>query len=170
MSFRIGPNVTIRHNSLVFVKLTQGRWAIIDEADYKKISDRRWCAHRNGNNWYAESRTKSKDKAVLMHRVVLNMSDSKEVDHINGNGLDNRSRNLRACSHSCNIYNIKKRRGASKFKGVGRCKRTNKWTSRISKDGKYYWLGLFCSEVDAANAYNLAAKRLFGEFAGVNII
>jgi len=92
------------------------------------------------------------------------------VDHINGNGLDNRKANLRLATRRQNQFNRRQRCDAvlSKYKGVTFRKKTNKWLVRIGYCGRRINLGLFDNETDAAKAYDEAAKELFGEFAALN--
>ena len=107
---------------------------------------------------------------LIMERVLgRKLSRSEKVDHINGDGLDNRRSNLRVVTHAENLTN----RGScantsSKFKGVSWFKRDNKWRSQIQVDGKGVHLGYFESEVDAAKAYNKAAKIYFNSACKLN--
>ena len=90
-----------------------------------------------------------------------------DTDHINGNTLDNRRCNLRVCTRERNTGNQKPLRGiTSKFKGVCWVKARSKW--RVAISGKF--IGEYISELDAAKAYNEAAKKHFGEFARLNVI
>ena len=93
-----------------------------------------------------------------------------QVDHINGNRLDNRASNLRVCTHSQNQRNQTDRRTytSSIYKGVSWHKGTQKWASNINVDGKMEYLGIFEDERDAAIAYNNAATLHFKEFASLN--
>lgn len=92
------------------------------------------------------------------------------VDHVNGNGLDNRRCNLRVCTPQQNAFNSKPVRGSrSKFKGVKyntACK--NKWTARIRINGKQVDIGRFETEEEAARAYDKVAKEVQGDFAWLN--
>jgi hypothetical protein len=92
------------------------------------------------------------------------------VDHINHNGLDNRWSNLRPCSVKENALNkIRYSNNTSGYKGVHFCKKHQKWSAYISKDKKRSHLGYFESAKEAAKAYDTAAKRLFGEYAALNL-
>jgi len=105
-----------------------------------------------------------------MHREVLKVKDNEMIDHINGNGLDNRKENLRLATRSQNMQNSKKRKKtSSKYKGVGWSKKTKKWRARIwTVSGKCIHIGYFVSELDAAKAYDEKAKELFGSYYSPN--
>ena len=109
-----------------------------------------------------------------MHREIARRAGiclRGDVDHWNGDGLDNRRRNLRAATPSQNQHNRRKRLGcSSRFKGVHWHKRHGKWAAKIRIDGRQLHLGYFPVERDAAAAYNLAANQEFGEFALTNEI
>lgn len=109
-------------------------------------------------------------KQVLLHRLVaerIGLSLDGVIDHINGNALDCRRKNLQSCTHQ---QNIRKQRhfatANSPYKGVMRFR--DKWRARITVDGKTLHLGLFKTAMDAAKAYNEKAKELFGDFANLN--
>ncbi len=94
-----------------------------------------------------------------------------DVDHINGNRLDNRKCNLRLATRSQNLQNSRKRTGcSSRFKGVNWLGQNKRWRARIKVFGKEIALGCFISELEAAEAYNKAAKEHFGDFAKLNEI
>ena len=107
-------------------------------------------------------------KYIFMHRLIMNAPPGKVVDHFNANRQDNRRANLRLCSQAQNIRGRRKFRGTSQFKGVSWNKRIRKWVASIFCDGKYIWLGHFGDEVEAARAYDKAARELFGEYARLN--
>jgi hypothetical protein len=105
-----------------------------------------------------------------MHSFLLGGSTrSFQIDHVNGNGLDNRRENLRRCSTSEQARNRPKQLNArSRFKGVWWSKTAEKWQSSIMLSGKSVHLGIFDEEVSAAVAYDRAAREHFGEFARTN--
>ncbi len=92
------------------------------------------------------------------------------VDHINGDGLDNRKDNLRIVTIAENNYNKRKSKNvrSSQYKGVSIDKRTNRWRAIIYYKYRKINLGMFGDEIDAARAYDEAANELFGEFAKLN--
>lgn len=107
---------------------------------------------------------------VYMHREILGLTNSKvEVDHRNGNGVDNRRTNIRQAAHSQNSQNkVKTVECSSRFKGVHWHKRHQKWMAKIKINGRIQHLGYHKTEQEAAAAYDLAAKQEFGEFALTN--
>lgn len=108
---------------------------------------------------------------LKMHRMIMNASKGFVVDHINHNGLDNRKANLRLVTNAQNSYNrpcFKKKGSPSQYKGVYWSKRDNKWQVQISCKGKVKTIGQFKDEIQAAKAYDKAAKKYHGEFAYLN--
>jgi hypothetical protein len=105
-----------------------------------------------------------------MHREIIQPKRKLLVDHKNNNGLDNRIDNLRLATRSQN--NINSRRNKSKtlsrYVGVSFDSRKRRWYARIYFNNKGLWLGYFDSEIDAARAYDEAAKKYHGEFARLN--
>ncbi len=105
-----------------------------------------------------------------MHKVVLNNPDSEFIDHINHNGLDNRKENVRPATRAQNNYNRQKyaNNSYSKYKGVSFKKKGQKWSAQIGLNNKMLFLGYFKNELDAAKAYDKAAKKYHGDFASLN--
>lgn len=138
------------------VALKHGEVAIIDERDSALVIHRQWRVFRG----YARC---GRD---LMHRVIMNAPKGLEVDHINGNKLDNRRDNLRLCTKSENQRNQHTSRGKSRFKGV--YSKVGKWQASLTCNSKTVYIGLFSTEEAAARAYDRAALEHFGEFARLN--
>jgi len=103
-----------------------------------------------------------------MHRAILNAPPRMDVDHINGNGLNNTRENLRLCTRSQNMMNQRLKGGTSRFRGVSWLKGGAKWHAQVRANGKRLHLGLFTDETEAAMAYDAAARELFGDFARLN--
>lgn len=156
------------------IPLTQGKFAIVDDIDYAFLVKWKWYFDDYAIRKSRKSDGLSKRITIYMHRVVLSRKlghfDFEDTDHKNQNRLDNRRCNLRPASRSQNSANRKLQQGSSKFKGVQWHKRGKKWQVRIKFEGKTKHLGLFTDEIEAAQAYNKAAKKLFGEFAYLNSI
>lgn len=146
------------------IPLTRGKIATVDDADYEALICHKWMAHTDGRNWYA-CRTKHK---IKMHRVLMNAPATFQVDHINGDGLDNRRHNLRLVTNKQNCWNQRKKGGMSKYKGVCWYKDHGKWAASITQHSKRIFLGYFETEEAAGRAYDQAAHKLFGQFARPN--
>lgn len=154
------------------IPLTQGKVTLVDKEDYEFLSQWKWFARKNGINWYASRQSKKDDgspKTINMHSIILNPPKGMEIDHINGDGLDNRRSNLRLCFKFQNQRNSKLRLcSSSGYKGVSFSKDRKKWRADIRIHGKLKNLGFFLSKEEAAIAYNKAAIKEFGEFAKLN--
>lgn len=150
------------------IPLSKGRVALVDDEDYVALTAHKWC-YLAGYAVRTVWPTRAKSKTVLMHRVLLSPAPGKQVDHINGDGLDNRRVNLREATPSQNQANSRKRqrhggrKPHSQYKGVTR--EYSKWVARITYGGRVVRLGLFEEELDAASAYRSAAKQLCGPYA-----
>ncbi len=165
------------------ISLLRGQIALVDEQDYERISAYRWLVSANG---YAVRACFIAGKRVflLMHREVLGLPNASQannrkgnvvqVDHIDGNKLNNVRANLRPCTPSQNQGNRKKVvrvDGAitSCYKGVRRSE-PGKWVARILVDGRTRHLGTFVDEIAAAKAYDAAALAHWGRFAKTNFL
>jgi hypothetical protein len=149
------------------IVLTRNKTALVDDKDYKRLKHYNWQAKPDKKTCYA-----IRFGGVLMHRQIMGLrrGDKRQIDHKNGNGIDNRRENLRISSHIENCQNRRLRSNTtSKYKGVCWHKNTNKWQCRITQHKKVICLGYYSNEIDAAKAYDKTAKRLFGEFARLNL-
>jgi hypothetical protein len=147
--------------------------AEIDDSDAALVEGYPWAVMKDDRNFYAVARVKRDDgrrAVVLMHRLIL--PGVREVDHKDGNGLNNTRNNLRASTHSQNIANAKLRCDCSSgFRGVTfDIVYRRPWRAQICKDGRITRLGGFATPEEAALAYNNAAVELHGEFARLNVI
>jgi hypothetical protein len=149
------------------ISLTRGHVALVDDDDYELLSAFKW--HLDGSGYASrDAQIAGKRIKVRMHRVLtgLECGDKRQVDHINGNRLDNRRENLRIVLQSENLLNVRRHRdNKSGFKGVSLHKPTGKWIAFIMAAGAHKYLGLFASPELAHAKYCEAAKLLHGEFA-----
>jgi len=150
-------------------------YAFIDVEDIEKVSSYRWFPKRSADSlFYAHfvmpRDSNGKQLHPSMHRIVMGLGPTDpDVDHIDGNGLNNQKSNLRPCTTSQNQANrYRKADSSSQFRGVTWSKAGMKWQAGIKVQGKSIHLGLFRDEFDAARAYDIAALEAFGEFASLN--
>ncbi len=173
------PNLTPeRLAEMKQIPLTQGLFALVDDADYDWLMQWKWHTKKKGGAYYAARAcphpTKGWKKHLLlfMHRAIMNTPPEMETDHINHDGLDNRRHNIRICSHKQNAYNQSPANGhTSKYKGVSLKKNKTgiiRWLSQIHHGLRYIHIGYFSVEEDAARAYDGYAKKLFGDYAYLN--
>ena len=151
------------------IRLTRGAVALVDDGDFAHVSRLRWHANKNHRTSYAVCvfRENGKQREQTMHRFLLNPPKGMEVDHINGNGLDNRRANLRLATHSQNICNQKLRNSnVSGYKGVTWFERYQRWHTQV--DGKH--VGYYDTPEEAAYAYDVEATRRYGLFAKTNLM
>ena len=144
--------------------------ALVDDEDYELLSKFNWIFSKKDVG-YAQVRVYINGKWTTkkMHQLLINATKKFQVDHIDGNGLNNQKFNLRIVTRSQNKMNGNKYKNSSSiFKGVSWCKRDNKWRANIRLNKKLYFLGSFINEIDAAKAYNEKAKELFGKYAKLN--
>ena len=154
------------------IKLTQGKFATVDDTDYEWLNQWKWCAVKGGHTFYVHTYNKIGTKSKLqMHRIIMDAKTGQQIDHRNGNGLDNKRENLRFSTQSQNCMNQKPKGNTSKFKGVSWHKINKKWRAMICEPntgGRSRHIGCYDSEVDAGKAYDRAAIKYFGEFARLN--
>jgi len=156
------PNDKIR-----YIPLTRGLHAIVDAEDYEWLNQYKWYAQPAPRKGTFYARRNCRGGAVLMHRMIMRPPKGKVVDHINGNGMDNRRCNLRICTPAENSRNAPKRLGTrSRFIGVYPC--GDKWVSYITYNKEQIYVGIFDDEVEAANARDLLARKLHGPYARLN--
>ncbi len=152
---------------LAYISLTMGYVAVIDAADVPLVSGGNWCAEVRPHGVYARRCEGSgpRKRVIRLHRLLMAAPMGHPVDHINGDGLDNRRANLRLATVQQNNHN--RRRTAmntSGFKGVHLNRQLNKWRAMIKVSGKQSHLGYFDTPEDAAVAYAKASAKLHGEY------
>jgi hypothetical protein len=161
------------------IKLTQGKYALVDEEDYERLNQFKWQAQKStkGNLYYAtrcilkykiiDGEKWFNRRTVRMHNEV--MDGLLNIDHIDNDGLNNTKNNLRHSTISQNMMN-RRTNGTktSKYKGVNQRGISNQWRAAICFSNKLHNLGTYSSETDAAIAYNIAAVKMHGDFASLN--
>lgn len=145
------------------IPLTNSKlFAKIDNEDCGKIAKYKWT-YKNG---YAIT---SSLPQVFMHRMILGANRSETCDHADLNRLNNQKSNIRLCTQSQNMMNRKvQKNNPFGLKGIYLYKDKIRYASHLFKDRKHIWLGTFTTKEDAAKAYDIAARELFGEFAKLN--
>lgn len=158
------------------ITLTQGYTALVDDEDVERVlACGSWHVSIETGGVYAVHTQRipgtRKTVSVRLHRFIMNAPDESDVDHINGDGLDNRRANLRLCTDSENQRNARKqkRQTASRYKGVTWHKAVKRWQAQIQVAGRNQYLGVFHSEIDAARAYDAAARVVSSKFAKCNL-
>ena len=154
------------------IQLTKGKVALVDDADFEWLNQWKWTANEVGRRYYAIRRDWSfpKGKTILMHRLITGASKEFVVDHIDGNTLNNRRSNLRVCSNAQNLANSRTDWTTNKagYKGVCWKKKERKYSAQITVNYTAIHLGYFTDPIEAAKAYDKAARKHFGEFAKTN--
>jgi hypothetical protein len=167
--------------------LTRNKIALIDDENYEWLNQFKWYAHRykskysNKELFYAVRNVQynNKKKTIFMHRLLMNAPNGIIVDHHDQNSLNNQKYNLRFATKGQNTTNSPKpvcygnNKTTSQYKGVSFDKSRQKWEAyigfgKINGKCKKTHLGRFNSEIDAALAYDKAAKIYFKEFACLN--
>lgn len=166
------PPVYSEEHQCLLVPLTQGKFALIDEEDRHHVDNQVWSACRYKNLWYAIARirTDGKYRHAKLHRDIASPPKGFIVDHINGNGLDNRRSNLRVCTQRENMHNTTRWRvnNTSGFIGVHWSKKAKKWCAQVRMGGRAIWLGEFDDPVEAAKVRDVAVIKMHGPFAPLN--
>ena len=156
------------------IPLTQGKFAIVDDEDYDHLMQ--WSCHINADGYAVRNSDYirgEKRTTIQMSREIMNAPHGLKVDHRDTNRLNNRRNNLRFAN---DLESGRNRNGnkntSSIYKGVTWMPRLNKWQAQLGgqENGKRknIYLGVFSSEIEAAKAYNRAAKKLHGEFVKLN--
>lgn len=153
------------------LRITRGLIAVVDDED-ADLAQLNWCAHRAPTHltFYAKRgwRQGGKQVSEYLHRVVAKrMGIDGSVDHKDRNGLNCRRSNLRQANKSQNASNsVRRKQSHSGYRGVQ--PDCNKWHARIKDGARNVYLGSFSTPEEAARAYDVAALRLFGEYATLN--
>lgn len=143
----------------------------VDQADLELVSGYKWgVAYMGGAGYklpYARTRIGGRKHAsyIRMHRLIMEVAPGVEVDHINGDTLDNRRCNLRVATRLEQSRNTGMRKNNSTgYKGVSYIEKLGKFRAYIVVNRKQIHLGLFVKAEEAAAAYEKSAAELFGAF------
>lgn len=147
----------------------------VDDEDFHRLNNSKWHITSNGyaqrSEYVGTINGKIKVRTIKLHRELMAVPEGVDIDHADGNKLNNQKSNLRIATRSQNMMNKIKRTGlTSKYKGVHWHKGAQKWNAKVFTKGVTTHLGYFNSEEAAALAYNEAASKIFGEFAVLNIL
>lgn len=150
-------------------------FVLVDDEDYNDLIKHKWRSEKHKDLCYAVRQYTSKKEGakksyriwVGMHRFIMNCPKGLEVDHRDGNGLNNQKSNLRICTRHQNSMNRRRRKGSG-YKGVYPYDDGSKWTASVFISGNIIRLGIFTCEKTAAKCYDKVAKLAFGEFACLN--
>lgn len=146
--------------------LSNGGFALVDNEDFEELSKYTWLSYC-GYAYRPKSKKYGNEKNVSMHVHILGKVDGMEIDHINGNKLDNRKENLRHATRSQNQANkTKYKNNKSGYKGVRFAK--GGWIAQITKDRKTTHIGFYKTAEEAAKAYDEKAKEIHRGFALLN--
>jgi hypothetical protein len=151
------------------IRLTKGLSALVDAADFDWLSQWNWCANQGRyavRQSHREDRADGKRGFIHMHREILAPPVGMYVDHVNGDGLDNRRANLRVCTRQQNAQNGRGDLRADKLRGAFAIK--DRWQAIIIANGHRHYLGTFRTQEEAARVYDAAARQLHGDFAVLN--
>ena len=155
------------------IALTQGKFALVDTIDFAYLNQWKWSIYKIRQTWYVKRTIHGlKHKTIYLHRVILERigyKDFKQVDHVDGNGLNNRRKNLRPATRKQNQHNQKiSIKNTSGYKGVYWNNQRKRWMAYIKLNGKQIYLGYFDNALNAAKAYNRAAKKYHKKYAKLN--
>jgi len=141
---------------------------MVDDSDFEFLSQWKW-SYASGYAQRNQSSVSGARNGIKMHQAIIPTRKGLEVDHIDGNSLNNQRSNLRVCTHAQNCRNQKLRCDSrTGVKGVDFHKKTGKYRARVTVKYQVINLGLFETLEEAKNAYDTAAKKLHGTFARLN--
>lgn len=140
------------------IELTRGKFCLVDDGDFEPLSKKSWHTIISGKHFYAATYDTRTRKRVYMHRLITAAPNEMVVDHINGDGLDNRTENLRVCTPNENARNV--RRITSKSGLYGVFKQGSGFVGRIQDRGEIHYVGFFTTANEAAFRVNQKLDEL----------
>lgn len=156
----------------ITIPLSQGMFVVIDADDLPLVEGYAWVAARRRHVWYAIANVRQPhggSTAVLMHRLILDAPKGMQVDHKDGDGLNNRRSNIRLCTPSQNQQNrVRREPNATGYFGIYYIPKARRWVANIKHQRKRIYIGCFSTPEAAAIAYDERARELFGEFGRFN--
>jgi hypothetical protein len=168
MSKKTSQIIVDRSDGVSAIVTSKGHEILFDTSDKHLVEGRGWFPEQVSYTYYA--RCSKAFGRQHIHRVILSPPDGLIVDHKNRNGLDNRRCNLRVCTPNQNTVNSRiSTRNTSGYRGVHWCNTYRIWRASIKDGSAYRTIGRFNSAEEAAAAYDIAARRIWGEFAVPNL-
>jgi hypothetical protein len=135
-----------------------GHEVMIDDEDYENLIEFVWYFHKSDGYVYKNIEKKRASKRISMHKFLMNPAEGMDIDHVDRNKLNNQKSNLRIVEHKINARNRKiPCNNKTGFMGVW--KQDNKYVAEIRKDNIKYYLGIYCTALEAALAYDKKAKE-----------
>jgi len=155
------------------IKLTRGKYAIVDVDDFERLNRYKWHCTRCGyakRAVYKRCDNGRRQVEIYMHKMVCPAPEGMIVDHINRKSHDNRKANLRVATQKQNVWNRKfvRKGGKTRYNGIRWDKNREKWQVRLTINGRRESFGYYADEVEAARAYDRIAKKYRGEYAYLN--
>lgn len=153
------------------IPLTQGKFAMVDNADYEAVSQFKWHAEKGRHGFYAVRniiRADGKKRIQYLHQFL--MPGVPQIDHRDGNGLNNQRCNIRPATHQLNGRGFRSKEfgATSQFRGVSWNQKRQKWETQIFVAGKRVFLGYFTDEIESAIARDKATLKYYGPDAQFN--
>lgn len=148
------------------LKNAHGTFAVVDDEDYERVSQWQWLLRERKGLCYAIRY--ENQQCIFLHREIMRAGHGTNIDHRNGDGLNNTRLNLRFCTHTENLRNSTSRVGSSKFKGVHWDNTKRRWCAQITIGNNQKIRRYFQDDESAARVYDQLAIRFFGAFARLN--
>jgi hypothetical protein len=165
--------VILGHTAMKEIPLTQGKVAIVDDEDFDELNRYKWCADRGFGTWYAHRGGRTVDGVrgpkVKMHKQILVAPVGMEIDHINGDGLDNRRCNLRVATRRLNRYNVhtrnETRMGLPLGVAIIRKRSRIRFRARVGINGHDTYIGQYATPEEAGRVADEYRQKLIAELS-----